>query len=478
MFGLGDAGIGGDDDSDLGDDGDDGDLEAELAAIASGSGGGRKPRPKPKPKGGIVAPEALDAMVAASLRDVGSDEELSGDDDDPDLLSELADIAGGDVAEDESDVDRTSPPKRAASSGSGVKDLIKSRIEMYTTAEGNAKKAGDASKARRFNRGLKTLKDLLKQAEAGKSVDPSDIPPEVSVQGASSGPKPEPPKEETSSDTPIVPTRKAPAPPPADPAPVFESTTTSTTPETKPSPPVNPQLSLLNDRKNQYKAAALEAKKAGNTEKAIRYMKIVKQFDSVIQALESGQEVDLSKMPPPPGEQDKPSPVAAGTPPPVPPRARKEEDHTQKEAEVPAVVVPSSEPTSQEESEQPEEEEVLIQASSISEALQQRLEKYQSVEKAAKDEGNASKARRIGRIVKQYQDAIKLHKAGKPIPIDDLPTPPGYAPIPVDGPPKVPPKPAPSPRQVPKASPVTTPGGSSSAAAADVPGKCWLLVFS
>lgn len=31
----------------------------------------------------------------------------------------------------------------------------------------------------------------------------------------------------------------------------------------------------------------------------------------------------------------------------------------------------------------------------------------------------------MGRIVKQYQDAIKLHKAGKPIPIDELPTPPG-----------------------------------------------------
>ncbi|XP_065079358.1 coiled-coil and C2 domain-containing protein 1-like [Ochlerotatus camptorhynchus] len=466
LFGIGDAGIGDDNDSDLGDDGDNGDLEAELAAIASGSGAGKKPRPKPK--GGVVAPEALDAMVAASLRDVGSDEELSGDDDDPDLLSELADIAGGDVAEDEPDVDRASPPKRAASSSSGVKDLIKSRIEMYTTAEDNAKKTGDASKARRFNRGLKTLKDLLKQAEAGKAVDPSDIPPEVSVKGATSGPNPEPPKEEKSADIPTVPTRKAPAPPPAGPAPVFESTTMATTPESKPSPPANPQLSLLNDRKTQYKTAALEAKKAGNTEKAIQYMKIVKQFDSVIQAVENGQEVDLSRMPPPPGEQDKSSPVAATSPPPVPPRARKEEDHTQKEAEVPAVVVTSSEPTSQEDSEQPEEEEVLIQASSISEALQQRLEKYQSVEKAAKDEGNGSKARRIGRIVKQYQDAIKLHKAGKPIPIDELPTPPGYAPIPVDGPPKVSPKPAPSPRPVPKASPVTTPGGSS--AAADVPG--------
>jgi hypothetical protein len=45
-------------------------------------------------------------------------------------------------------------------------------------------------------------------------------------------------------------------------------------------------------------------------------------------------------------------------------------------------------------------------------------------------EGNSSRARRIGRICQQYQDAMKLHKSGKPIPIEDLPTPPGFGPIP------------------------------------------------
>ncbi len=59
------------------------------------------------------------------------------------------------------------------------------------------------------------------------------------------------------------------------------------------------------------------------------------------------------------------------------------------------------------------------------EALEQRLKKYQQSEEAAKAENNASKIRRMGRIIKQYQDAIKLHKAGKPIPVDELPTPPG-----------------------------------------------------
>lgn len=59
------------------------------------------------------------------------------------------------------------------------------------------------------------------------------------------------------------------------------------------------------------------------------------------------------------------------------------------------------------------------------EALQQRLSKFKESEENAKKENNASKVRRMGRIVKQYEDAIRLHKAGKPIPVDELPTPPG-----------------------------------------------------
>lgn len=61
----------------------------------------------------------------------------------------------------------------------------------------------------------------------------------------------------------------------------------------------------------------------------------------------------------------------------------------------------------------------------VLEALEQRLQKFQESEEAAKKEDNSSKVRRMGRIVKQYKDAIKSHKAGKPIPVEELPTPPG-----------------------------------------------------
>lgn len=65
------------------------------------------------------------------------------------------------------------------------------------------------------------------------------------------------------------------------------------------------------------------------------------------------------------------------------------------------------------------------QPTTVLEALEQRLQLFKDREEAAKKENDGGKARRNARIVKQYQDAIKLHKAGKPIPTDELPTPPG-----------------------------------------------------
>lgn len=157
----------------------------------------------------------------------------------------------------------------------------------------------------------------------------------------------------------------------------------------------------MRTRQNEYKAAALQSKRSGDTATALQFLKVVKQFDVVVKMCEEGQEVDLSDMPPPPSEfleflakmqgsagESAPEAPAAPAPAPAPPAP-----------------VPSS-------------------ASTILEALQQRLEKYQSVEAAAKEENNTSKARRFGRIVKQYEDAIRLCKAGKPVPYDELPVPP------------------------------------------------------
>ena len=65
------------------------------------------------------------------------------------------------------------------------------------------------------------------------------------------------------------------------------------------------------------------------------------------------------------------------------------------------------------------------------EALEQRVAKYKEGEASAKQEGSSSKARRMGRIVKQYEEAIKITKIGKPYAYEDLPTPPGFPPLPI-----------------------------------------------
>lgn len=57
---------------------------------------------------------------------------------------------------------------------------------------------------------------------------------------------------------------------------------------------------MLAGRRNQYKKAALAAKKKGDLTMATKYAKTAKQFDRVLEALAAGNPVDLSQMPPPP----------------------------------------------------------------------------------------------------------------------------------------------------------------------------------
>merc|ERR1719234_1575824 len=68
--------------------------------------------------------------------------------------------------------------------------------------------------------------------------------------------------------------------------------------------------------------------------------------------------------------------------------------------------------------------------STVLEALEQRAAKYKQVADQAKAEGNSSKARRMGRIFKQYEEAIAATKGRKPFDYEELPVPPGFPPLP------------------------------------------------
>ncbi|XP_045775433.1 coiled-coil and C2 domain-containing protein 1-like isoform X2 [Maniola jurtina] len=430
QFGLLDIPDVDDDDQPMDLSDDDIDLEAELAAI----GGGGKPRPKKKvPQ--VVAD--LDSMIAASLRDIPSDEEVSGDEDDPDLLRELQDMSLDDEAPptEQPRMSRPAPPPPGSSSNSTV-NLLQERISNYTIAERNAKQSGESSKARRYGRGIKTLNDLLKQAKAGRPIKDEDIPPPVSLGKPDQPPQPTPisPPESPPEQPPVPPRRSTSIPSAPEPE---ERPPTPPEPKEPPPPPPNVEeldparqqgLQFILKRKEEFKAAALASKHAGDKAMALEYLKVVKQFEIVVQAYRSGQDMDLNELP-------TPEAIAAATR-----SQQKEEDQTQNSAE--PVPEPTPEPAG------------LITASTVDEALRQRLAYFQEQESKSKEQGNSSKARRMGRIVKQYQDAIRLNAAGKPIPVEDLPTPNGYAPLPSEGPRPSPSKPAPvAPKVTPSPSP-------------------------
>lgn len=283
-------------------------------------------------------------------------------------------------------------------------------MKNYEIAETNAKQSGETSKARRYGRAIKTLKGLISQAQKGVEVNMNDdtVPPDIHFSDKK-------PTGESQSDTVSKPSRPAPA------IPIQESLAADPIPEHNfPEIPQSVQdnveekkkdiddelLNMLLERQKEYKISALKAKKSGDTTKAVKFVKISKQFELVIEAVKNGQPVDLSQMPGPPEET-----TSSGI----------EENQIQtappQEITVPEEAADLPEPT-------------LVTASTILEALEQRLAVYKEHEAKAKEEGNSSKARRYGRIVKQFEGAIKSHKAGKPVAYDELPTPPGYGPIP------------------------------------------------
>lgn len=55
--------------------------------------------------------------------------------------------------------------------------LLQERLTMYEMAEQKAKKENESGRARRFNRGVKTLGEMLASAQSGRGINEADIPP-------------------------------------------------------------------------------------------------------------------------------------------------------------------------------------------------------------------------------------------------------------------------------------------------------------
>lgn len=169
-----------------------------------------------------------------------------------------------------------------------------------------------------------------------------------------------------------------------------------------------------------YRKAALNSKRSGETFSALESMKVAKQLDIMIQAIDNGQTVDLNNLPPPaPSDTNDSAPTR---------NRQNPEEHTMLQPIDMGVELPTE--ISREDASRlfnaPET------ASTVLEALNQRLDKYKETAAQAEAKGDSSKVRRLGRIIKQYETAIKAHKSGKDFDYSSLPVPPGFPDIPVE----------------------------------------------
>ncbi|XP_078010055.1 coiled-coil and C2 domain-containing protein 1A isoform X2 [Phascolarctos cinereus] len=389
----------------------DADLEAEFMALV-----GAQPPQELKSKAPLPM-ETIEKMASLCMKDMDEGEEEEDDDDDDDvedddeLLAELNEVLG----EREEPQDTQSLPlakspgllqPKVSPSSAGMETTLAERLAMYQTAITNAKQAGDSSKVRRYERGVKTLENMLVSVKKGRSINEDDIPPPVAMGKSLTPPLEIPPTQSTIPTQP--PERQLPAVPPKTlSVPASHGSGVTEKPVSVASPVSSgsgspESLTLLQERQREYKRAALRSKQEGNSEAATKYYRVAKSFDAVLEAMTRGEAVDLSRLPPPPDQMLKTLPSPG-----LQPRAS----------------TPGASTVSPSMPEMPPPPRALL------EALEQRMERYRVAAGQARDKGDDRKARMHDRIVKQYQDAIRAHKSGRSVDVAELPVPPGFPPI-------------------------------------------------
>uniref|UniRef100_A0A8C2IGN6 Coiled-coil and C2 domain-containing protein 1B n=1 Tax=Cyprinus carpio TaxID=7962 RepID=A0A8C2IGN6_CYPCA len=224
-------------------------------------------------------------------------------------------------------------------------------------------------------------------------------------------------------------------------------------------PPPSPVLEArLQERLDMYQTAITNAKAVGETNKVRRYDRGLKTLQSMLTSVKKGKPIDEDEIPPPVATGGKPSaapqaepirepekPAPANTLPQtanVKPMQDTQPAATSKPqlllppSQRATVITPDTPAISPLTPGQPNTQHsaytcvsALSAPRSVAEALQQRVDKYKEAAESAKSKGDDRKARMHQRIIKQYQDAIKAHKAGRPVNLAELPVPPGCPPL-------------------------------------------------
>ena len=182
-------------------------LEAELLALVGKPEGGASPA-------AVVPMEAIERMAALCMRDPGEEEEEEGDDEDPEgeeeLMVELQEVLGDGGGGSET----PDPPTQGPPAPPVLRALLAERAQMYRVALGNARRGGDGLRARRYERGLKTLESMLSSVQKGKAIPEADIPPPVAMGVTAPQPPPSTPPPPQPPPPPLPPPNPPPPPPP------------------------------------------------------------------------------------------------------------------------------------------------------------------------------------------------------------------------------------------------------------------------
>jgi len=383
-------------------DDEDADYEAELRALeedtASPASKRAKPKAKPaaKPAGGLQDLQSFHKDVNQLLNDIDRplhDDELS-DGDEAELMAEL-----GELVDDEPELPVIPTIKSKAPSSSSnnpMISLLQERESMYIKAVATAKAAQESAKARRLERQLKLIQEFIQTVRTGGTINEAEIPPSLSAAAAAAPSSP-------SMSQPAPPVVRAPSPPPPRPSlrPV----------EKAPIPTASASIGSSSEQMMaRLKSLALQAREAGDMDKAREYL------------------IELKKLQ---GVTTTTTTVAAAAPPlPAP------VENIQAEA----VALPVTAP---------------IPTTAL-EALQQRHAELSKRHQEALKNGDGTRARRFDRQVKQYEEAIAATKKNRPFDYSELPELPGFAPIPGQQA-KAPAAPIPAVAPVPTSAPVPAP---------------------
>lgn len=339
----------------------------------------------------------MDPNIAKLLQDTNFDDpgdEDDGDIDEAGLEDELGDILGGKTKSPVKSAKKKPPPKKGAKP---------SPAAPPPNAEG-----GEEHEMAAFD--MDNIQNLLKtfdepEDDEDEDIDENDPALLAELSNVIENPLPTPKKRgakpAANGSLPVAPKPVAP--------PVIEQITVQSEEPEPAKPSENDQkIEKIKNLQVEYKRAALKAKTAGDKNAALTYLRIAKQLDGMLNSLNSGEDVDMTKLPPAPQDLKMDAPQQAAAPEELDPAFQMNQEEASKIFNAPT------------------------SAGTILEALEQRLAKFTETKKKAEDEQNANKARRLGRIVTQMQKAIKDYKAGKPVDFEELPCPPGFPPIPVE----------------------------------------------